>query len=369
MASTFNLLTAGGARFDKSRFKRDFELFNPASSSKSGKKSRKGKEKEVPGGASGVLPANLDFFGDHSHATKAKPATEEDEDEDTVGEEDDELEENEERVEPPKQKITLSGVEPLPSSLHPNLPSLTTHENTALSSSAGKPLLKALSGANIHSLWGVQCAVGGSVLSGRDTMCIAPTGSGKTLSYLLPTIVRLQDPSKVIRRRATGADDSDEEAEEKDVDGEKDDGRGIRSIVLVPTYDLAIQIRAVLKAVTRGRAWRAMVLTKATERAICASAPGSKYNSWASTSEGAAGGDSEEDEEDEDESGDEDASDAESTGSVNEFAQDSAQAEGDTESEADDDVEDSAALGLDFLIATPERLHHLLERKLVSLSR
>jgi ATP-dependent RNA helicase DDX52/ROK1 len=140
-------------------------------------------------------------------------------------------------------------------------------------------------------------------------MCIAPTGSGKTLSYLLPTLVSLQQPA----RKLAGSEEA----------------KGIRSIIIVPTHDLAVQIHGVLKAITTSGRWRCLVLSKATQQAVCESAPGS------------AGG------------RDEDAdSDAESTGSVNEFEQKGS----------------ATGLGIDVLIATPERLHHLLEANRVSLS-
>lgn len=155
----------------------------------------------------------------------------------------------------------------------------------------------------------MQCAVGGSLIAGHDTMCVAPTGSGKTLSYLLPTLVRLVSPSRKLH--------------------EKGEGRGIRSVVVVPTHDLAVQIYGVLKAITSGGKWRCLVLSKATQKAVCESAPGGS-----ATSED-----------------DGDASDDQSTGSVNEFTQ-----------------KKGSGLGIDVLIATPERLHHLLEADRVSLA-
>lgn len=328
MTSTFNLLTAGGARFDKSRFQTDMDLF----AAKPVKPSRKGKEKAAAGSSS-VLPASLDFFHDHSHAAP-KPDVERDQDDSSDEESDDE--EEEDRPAPPEQKITLSGPDPLPKSLHANLPSLTTHETFPSSSRSGLPLLKALKASNIHSLWGVQCAVGGCLLEGKDVMCIAPTGSGKTLSYLLPTLVRLRDPARDLKK--------------------KEEGKGVRALVLVPTHDLAVQIHGVLKAVTRGRSWRSIVLAKATEHAICESSPGAKFKS--DKGKNVAGATEASDEEDEElDDNDDDGNDAMSTGSTDEFA--------------DDTQPDPTptSLGMDILIATPERLHHLLDQKLLSLSR
>jgi len=153
-------------------------------------------------------------------------------------------------------------------------------------------------------------------------MCVAPTGSGKTLAYVLPTLVKLQDPARSL--------------------GEA--GRGIRALFVVPTHDLAVQIEGVVKAVTRRRGWRVMVLTKATQKAVIDSAPGS--------AESGAG--------DEDE-----ASEAE--------VEDTDIEEDDEEAENGDErkkvgKKDKSNLGIDILISTPERLHHLLQENKLSLS-
>jgi ATP-dependent RNA helicase DDX52/ROK1 len=142
-------------------------------------------------------------------------------------------------------------------------------------------------------------------------MCVAPTGSGKTLAYVLPTLVRLQDPARTLRES----------------EGDEEKAEGIRGLFVVPTHDLAIQIEGVVKAVTRGRGWRVMVLTKATQKAVCDSAPGSASGVKTTV-------DVEEEEESEDEEGN----------------------------------GDKANLGIDILIATPERLHHLLQENQLSLS-
>ncbi|BEJ13337.1 hypothetical protein CspHIS471_0305110 [Cutaneotrichosporon sp. HIS471] len=281
MASTFNLLTAG-ARFNKSRFQKDMDLFEKKEKSK-GKNKGKAMAKET------ALPSSLNFFGDRSAATVSKPEPESD------SESDNDSESAPDIPEPPKQKITLTGTDPLPSSLGTDLASLFTDD-----SPLRKPLLRALNESNIHGLWGVQCAVSGSLLAGQDTMCIAPTGSGKTLSYLLPTLVQLRQPARKMA----------------------DEGKGIRALVVVPTHDLAVQIHGVIKAITAGQKWRCMVLSKATQKAVCESAPG--HNSGS-------------DEEDEAE-----------------------------ESEAEGEAE--GGLGIDVLVATPERLHHLLDAGRVSLA-
>ncbi|GFZ42957.1 ATP-dependent RNA helicase ROK1 [Saitozyma sp. JCM 24511] len=316
MSAAFNLLTAGGARFDKSRFKHDHELF--VKKAAAAKDKGKGKAKADPI-SSTSLPSSLNFFSDHHEPAVAAPAkakkrvhVEDNEDSDHSSG----SEASSSTValpQPPQQKITISGPDPLPRSLHHNLPSLVSHETATLSSSSGRPLLRALGKANIHSLWGVQCAVAGCLLEGTDTMCVAPTGSGKTLSYVLPTIVRLKDPARTLRGNETG--------------------QGVRAVFLVPTHDLAVQIQGVVRAVTSGRAWRCLVLSKATEKAVCESSPG--HNHIAGSRETAQDGDEE---------------------------------DGSIESEDEHDGGDSSPLGVDILIATPERLHHLVESGRLSLA-
>lgn len=275
------------------------------------------------------MPSSLNFFSDPQDAAqgskrKVQPEPEIEEDEESDDDDNAEASSSTPPPAPPVQKITITGSEPLPRSLHTNLPSLVSHDSAPLPSTAGKPLLKALESARIRSLWGVQTAVGGGILEDKDVMCIAPTGSGKTLSYVLPTLVRLRDPARSLKG--------------------KTEGRGIRALVVVPTHDLAVQILGVVKAVTIGRNWRCMILTKATEKAVCDSAPGA----------GEAGGS---------EDGESDGGDDLEDGALDE----------DVEAGVDHEDEDgqgsstNAPLGVDMLIATPERLHHLLENGLLSL--
>jgi ATP-dependent RNA helicase DDX52/ROK1 len=166
-------------------------------------------------------------------------------------------------------------------------------------------------------------------------MCVAPTGSGKTLAYALPIIVKLADPARSLRGKI--------------------EGKGVRAVVLVPTQDLAVQIHSVLRAVTRGRAWRCLVLTKATERAVCESSPGLNASTHAADNEdNESGGDDEDGAFDED--GDE--IEDENEGFVDQNSSMERGLSGDRR----------PPLGIDVLIATPERMHHLIEGQRLSLA-
>jgi ATP-dependent RNA helicase DDX52/ROK1 len=110
-----------------------------------------------------------------------------------------------------------------------------------------------------------------------------------------------------------------------------------------------------------------MVLSKATQKAVCQSAPGVMFGKAEKSAKGKksvkgnrsdqASGLDESGSEDEDdvEDNEEEDGDDESTGSINEFA-------------APTSVK-TEALGVDVLIATPERLHHLIESQELSLSQ
>lgn len=80
-------------------------------------------------------------------------------------------------------------------------------------------------------------------LQSRDLAAISPTGTGKTLSYLLPIMTLLKAPMS---------------------SSKADTGAGIRAIVLAPTRELAHQIYNECLKLAQGRKWRIVLFSKAT---------------------------------------------------------------------------------------------------------
>jgi ATP-dependent RNA helicase RhlE len=81
-------------------------------------------------------------------------------------------------------------------------------------------LLEVLSAKNYAQPYPIQKEVIPAILNRKDILGIAPTGSGKTASYVLPLLTNLQGHSKTKNRHA-------------------------KVLVLVPTRELAVQVRDV----------------------------------------------------------------------------------------------------------------------------
>ncbi|XP_037312456.2 probable ATP-dependent RNA helicase DDX28 [Pungitius pungitius] len=86
-----------------------------------------------------------------------------------------------------------------------------------------KALVEGLERINITHPTTVQLQTIPKVMKGHNVLCAAETGSGKTLSYLLPIVQRLQVESEV----------------------DAESARGIGAVVLVPSRELSEQVAAV----------------------------------------------------------------------------------------------------------------------------
>lgn len=77
----------------------------------------------------------------------------------------------------------------------------------------------------------------------RDLAAISPTGTGKTLSYLLPIMSHLDAPSS---------------------SSSSNTGSGVRAVILAPTRELAHQIHNECLKLAQKRKWRITLFSKAT---------------------------------------------------------------------------------------------------------
>lgn len=77
----------------------------------------------------------------------------------------------------------------------------------------------------------------------HDLAAISPTGTGKTLSYLIPIMAALGGP---VASSSTN------------------EGAGVRAVVLAPTRELSHQIYNECLKLAQGRKWRIVLFSKAT---------------------------------------------------------------------------------------------------------
>ncbi|KAF7324351.1 DEAD-box ATP-dependent RNA helicase 57 [Mycena venus] len=236
----FQLLSRGGAKFDKKRFQKDVQLFSKEPPKTLG----------AAGGTvlSGELPGELDYFkyaaggsgkrkadGDGAKVVKKRKVDEEedeDEDMDTDEEEEGDAEDGPSR---PRQRIVAKGS---------NVPPHCDTFNELVERYQMSTLL--LSNLTQHGYThptGIQSYGIPILLESRDLAAISPTGTGKTLSYLLPVIDSLGSPSS---------------------SANSDAGAGVRAIVVAPTRELAHQIHNECLKLAQGRKWRIVLFSKAS---------------------------------------------------------------------------------------------------------
>ncbi|OQS01510.1 DEAD/DEAH box RNA helicase [Achlya hypogyna] len=90
-----------------------------------------------------------------------------------------------------------------------------------------------------------------AALQGRDVLGIAPTGSGKTAAFAIPMLLNLEAPRQ---------------------------DQGIRSIVLVPTRELAVQIHGEFQRLAHGRKFHISLLSKASAATMASHAKACTVN-------------------------------------------------------------------------------------------
>ncbi|KAN0121465.1 P-loop containing nucleoside triphosphate hydrolase protein [Russula decolorans] len=245
----FHLLSRGGVNFDKQRFKGDVKLFSGSSHIDA-----KGKERKRL--KDGELPPELDFFkyatagpskrkpsgpGGEGHARTKKHKKDESVDGSDVNAEDEADGDSSMTTNPSdnsgmlRQRVTVKGNNaPRPADTFKEL-----HDRYRIHSQ----LMDNLKRYDYEHPTGIQSAGCPILLESRDLAAISPTGTGKTLSYLLPVFTLLRSPMSSSTANA---------------------GKGIRAVILAPTRELAHQIYNECLKLAQGRKWRVVLFSKAT---------------------------------------------------------------------------------------------------------
>jgi superfamily II DNA/RNA helicase len=122
------------------------------------------------------------------------------------------------------------------SSAHPTTPSALPTDTTFADLGVPAPLVEVLTASGITAPFPIQVATLPDTLTGRDVLGRGRTGSGKTLAFSLPLVARL------------AASDSRRQP------------RRPRSLILVPTRELANQVAAVVDPLARALGMRTAVV-------------------------------------------------------------------------------------------------------------
>ncbi|KAF8061008.1 P-loop containing nucleoside triphosphate hydrolase protein [Lyophyllum atratum] len=242
----FQLLSRGGARFDKNRFKTDFSLFNKT-------KIQSTKSINTSKAPDGELPPELDFFkyaqgdsgkrkkqidarsGGEPNGKRRKIEVEVTDEEEEEEEEEDKDEGHEETPAAPRHRVTAKGS---------NVPE---HVDSfqALKDRYDIPsqIISNIASNGYTLPTGIQSYGIPILLESRDLAAISPTGTGKTLSYLIPVLAALGSPA---------------------ASAQSDQASGVRAIIIAPTRELAHQIHNECLKLAQGRKWRIVLFSKAT---------------------------------------------------------------------------------------------------------
>ncbi|KAH8834929.1 P-loop containing nucleoside triphosphate hydrolase protein [Flagelloscypha sp. PMI_526] len=241
----FTLLSRGGAKFNKKKFAKDVQLFNVgfynslsslsiSSSILSVQKSTTSKAKSSST-APQSIPTELDFFkyaegGPSKRRIESAAPTESPLKRRKIEEQDT----------PPafRHRVKTTGNDvPDP---------IEDFEELSIRYDVQSKLLSNLSKHGFKKPTGVQAYGIPILLEGRDLAAISPTGTGKTLSYLLPLFAALGAPS----------------AQKHDA------GLGVRAVIIAPTRELAAQIHNECLKLAEGRKWRTVLFSKASANSM-----------------------------------------------------------------------------------------------------
>lgn len=186
---------------------------------------------------------------EESHKSKKKRRLSEDH-EDVSEDEKDEVDEPSSVTPKPKthHRVALKGSSP-PSPISTFTSLLSLYPSLQPSFSRLLPNLPTSYSDNPTS---IQAYAVPTLLSGRDLAAISPTGTGKTVAFILPIFAMLGKPVA-----SRGGDEIDGE-------GHEGDRKGPRALILAPTKELSSQIYNECLKLAQGRKWRIVLYSKAT---------------------------------------------------------------------------------------------------------
>lgn len=239
----FLLLSRGGARFDRKRFGKDVNLF------------KKAKDPHIApdmlaGGFDAKLPAELDFFkyaqGKRNFTDNSETPSKRKKYSDggfgplpEPGTADQQNRLSESRsLAIPRQRVSVKGT---------NIPEPIVSFQELREHRIPSRILTNLFHYGFTHPTGIQSHGIPILLKARDLVAISPTGTGKTLSYLIPIFAALESPTSDVKY---------------------DVGKGVRAIVIAPTRELAHQIYNECLKLAQGRKWRIVLFNKATANAL-----------------------------------------------------------------------------------------------------
>ncbi|KAF8912927.1 P-loop containing nucleoside triphosphate hydrolase protein [Gymnopilus junonius] len=232
----FHLLSRGGVTFQKSNTQ---SLLFKAPKSEKLKKSKAGKH------TSGQIPLELDYFkyaqGGSSKRKPVNDAHEQTEKRRKVDTDDSDEEVND----PPEQKgpAISHRVSAKGKNIPPHADTFEAMESHGLL----HRLFSNLQSFGYKQPTSVQAYCVPILLEGRDLVAISPTGTGKTLAYLLPLFSKLGAPAS---------------------NSTVDAGTGVRAVIIVPTRELAHQIHNECLKLAQGRKWKIVLFSKATANSL-----------------------------------------------------------------------------------------------------
>ncbi|GAA5974581.1 hypothetical protein JCM11641_007011, partial [Rhodosporidiobolus odoratus] len=320
----FRTLT-GGSRFDTKRFKSDIQHFQPT-------------KQPTASTSQAALPNELDFFAAEQPKTGQAQGNKKDKKRKRAAEAEAAPVAPAEPVDYPsllrRHRIKLTGLD-----LPDPVASLGDAVSRAVAAGANENAAQLLAATwkecGLGEPTGIQCASWGVMLANRDVLACAPTGSGKTFSFIFP-LLSLLAPSTPSASAPTSSPDSEPLRP--------------RAVIIEPTRELAMQVLRETRRLAGEGGWVVKVLGE--ERV---GMPEKKDESKRSKKRKAKAKEAELAEEVE--KGEEDAEPEEvvAAGAAEEAA---------TEKE----VEEPYQGPIDVLITTPLRLVFALKSSLVSLS-